>query len=102
MPDDNQTNGSGGHRPSSTVANRVATELFELVAELADNRRRQISVETRITGLAHVIGRGVPFGEEQAEQVAAVIQENGDLEHERGSKMYMHADRMRAAGKGDR
>lgn len=100
MSDDNQINGSGGHKPSSPLADKVSGELFELVAELGDNRRRQTSVETRITGLARVIARGVPFGPEQADQVAAVLTENGDLEHERGSKMYDHAARIRRAANG--
>jgi hypothetical protein len=98
--DENAPNGSGGHKPSNAMAAKVSKELFELVAELGDNRRRQISVETRITGLAHVIGRGVPFGPEQAEQVAAAIVENGDIDHERGSSMYTHAERIRRAANG--
>jgi hypothetical protein len=100
MSDENAPNGSGGHKPSSPLAGKVSNELFELVAELAENRRRQISVETRITGLAHVIARGVPFGPEQAEQVGAVIIENGDLDHERGSSMYAHAERIKRAANG--
>lgn len=102
MPNEstNGSNGSGAHGPSSIIGETVAAQLFELVSELGENRRAQMVQETRIIGLAGVIQRGVPFGPEQAEQVADVIKEAGDLTHARGSLLYDKSKAIRAAGKG--
>lgn len=99
---DSTSNGSGAHSggPPGPMGDKVARELFELVAELGENRRQQVSTETRILGLARVLMRGIPFGPEQADDVADVITSQGDLEHARGSKLYAHAARIRGAGKG--
>ena len=109
MPDDsNASNGSGAH--PTPIGEKVAGHLFELVAQLAENRQAQLVQETQLTGLARVIQFGalgvdgqratIPFGEEQAEQVANVIKEAGDLTHVRGSLLYDKAEAIRAAGKG--
>lgn len=95
MPDGSM-NGSGPHK---TLGEKVAAGLFELVGELAANRRAQEVQEVRITGLARVLARGVPFAPEHAEQVAEVITQQGDLEHERGSKMYASAAEFRDLGR---
>jgi hypothetical protein len=95
----NGTNGSGPHGPGD-IGDKVAAALLELVVELGENRRLQMAQETRMIGLARVIGRGVPFGPETAEQVAGVIREAGDLAHERGSILYLKADRIGETGKG--
>lgn len=101
---DNPTNGNGskanGSGPADTsIGAQVARQLFGLVAELAENRRAHAAQEIRITGLAQVIGRGIPFGSEQAEEVAAVIQEAGDIDHARGSLMYDRATAVRRVRK---
>ncbi len=92
------TNGDGNQ---GTIGDRVAAQLFELVVELSESRRLQMVQETRITGLARVIKSGkVPFGPEQAHEVANVIQEAGDIDGLRMAKNHAKADKIRAvAGK---
>lgn len=88
-----------GHDTSS-LGDKVARELFELVEELGANRKQQMTVETRILGLARVLqGKRAAFGPEHAEQVSDVIKSQGDLDHARGSKSYARAERVRALGK---
>ncbi len=104
---DPSSNGSGAN--PTPVGEKVAAQLFELVGELAKNRQAQMVQETQLTGLARVIQFGalggdgqrttVPFGPEQGEQVANVIEEAGNLTHARGSLLYEKADGIRAAGK---
>lgn len=106
MPEDNGSNGSGAH--PTPIGEKVASQLFELVGELAKNRQAQLVQETQLTGLARVIQFGtlgpdgqratIPFGPEQAEQVANVIEEAGSLTHSRGSLLYEKAERIRSAG----
>lgn len=92
------TNGAGG---GSEYAKSIATILFALCEELADNARESIAHELRISGLARVIQRAAtPFGPEQAEQVADVIQEAGDIAHARGSIYYERAGRIRKVSGG--
>ena len=89
---------TNGDANKGTLGDKVAAQLFELVAELSESRRLQTVQETRRTGLARVIKKGtVPFGPEQAHEVSDVITEAGNIDIARGQKHHAKAEKIRAA-----
>lgn len=75
---------------------QVAAELNALSNELEDNAEQARVHANQMRGLAKVITRqNVVFMSEHAEQVAVVIQESGDIDHQRGSLKYVRAKNIR-------